>query len=233
MTPGLANKIAIPYAKTVCTTFPETVKLIKDGKGVYTGSPIRRELFDSSRERGLELCGFNTEKPVILSMGGSLGAVKINNALRAALPSLLKDFQIVHLCGKGNLDKSLENLEGYKQFEYVNEDLKDIFAAADVIISRAGSNSISEFLALRKPCLLIPLSAKASRGDQILNAQSFEKQGFAKVLNEDEIEKIEIEIRDLYKNRESYIHAMEKNGVSNGVDLIIKEIDKAAGMSVE
>lgn len=233
MTPGLANKIAIPYAKTVCTTFPETVKFIKDGKGVYTGSPIRRELFDSSRERGLELCGFNTEKPVILSMGGSLGAVKINNALRAALPSLLKDFQIVHLCGKGNLDKSLENLEGYKQFEYVNEDLKDIFAAADVIISRAGSNSISEFLALRKPCLLIPLSAKASRGDQILNAQSFEKQGFAKVLNEDEIEKIEIEIRDLYKNRESYIHAMEKNGVSNGVDLIIKEIDKAAGMPVE
>ena len=208
MTPGLANKIAIPYAKTVCTTFPETVKLIKDGKGVYTGSPIRRELFDSSREKGLELCGFNTEKPVILSMGGSLGAVKINNALRAALPSLLKDFQIVHLCGKGNLDKSLENLKGYKQFEYVNEDLKDIFAAADVIISRAGSNSISEFLALRKPCLLIPLSAKASRGDQILNAQSFEKQGFAKVLNEDEIEKIEIEIRDLYKNRKSYIQAM-------------------------
>lgn len=233
MTPGLANKIAILYAKTVCTTFPETVKYIKGGKGVYTGSPIRKELFDSSREKGLEFCGFNDEKPVILSMGGSLGAVKINNALRAALPSLLKDFQIVHLCGKGNLDKSLEGMKGYKQFEYVNEELKDVFAAADVIISRAGSNSISEFLALKKPCLLIPLSAKASRGDQILNAESFENQGFAKVLNEEEIEKIEIEIRDLYNNRETYIKNMEKSHASNGVDLIIQEIDKAAGISAE
>ena len=230
LTPGLANKIAIPYAKTVCTTFPETVKYIKDGKGIYTGSPIRKELFDSSRDKGLEFCGFNQEKPVILSMGGSLGAVKINNALRAALPSLTKDFQVVHLCGKGNLDKSLEGMKGYKQFDYVNEELKDVFAAADVIISRAGSNSISEFLALKKPCLLIPLSARASRGDQILNAESFEKQGFAKVLSEDEIEKIEIEIRDLYKNRAQYIEAMENSGVSNGVDLIIKEIDKAAGI---
>ena len=166
-------------------------------------------------------------------MGGSLGAVKINNALRAALPSLLKDFQIVHLCGKGNLDKSLEGMKGYKQFEYVNEELKDVFAAADVIISRAGSNSISEFLALKKPCLLIPLSAKASRGDQILNAESFENQGFAKVLNEEEIEKIEIEIRDLYNNRETYIKNMEKSHASNGVDLIIQEIDKAAGISAE
>ncbi len=229
MTPGLANKLAMPYAKTVCTTFPETVKYIKDGKGVYTGSPIRKELFDSSKEKGLEYCGFNTEKPVILSMGGSLGAVKINNALRAALPSLLKDFQIVHLCGKGNVDSSLLNTKGYKQFEYVNEELKDIFAAADVIISRAGSNSISEFLALKKPCLLIPLSANASRGDQILNAESFEKQGFAKVLQEESIEKIEIEIRDLYKHREDYIKAMEQSHAANGVDMIIAEIRKVAG----
>lgn len=229
MTPGLANRLAMPYAKTVCTTFPETVKYVKDGKGVYTGSPIRKELFDSSREKGLRYCGFNSEKPVILSMGGSLGAVKINNALRAALPSLLKDFQIVHLCGKGNVDKSLEGTKGYKQFEYVNEELKDIFAAADVIISRAGSNSISEFLALKKPCLLIPLSANASRGDQILNAESFEKQGFAKVLNEESIEKIEIEIRDLYDHREDYIRAMEKSHAANGVDMIIGEIRKAAG----
>ncbi len=230
MTPGLANKLAMPYAKTVCTTFPETVKYIKDGKGVYTGSPIRKELFDSSKEKGLEFCGFNSEKPVILAMGGSLGAVKINNALRAALPSLLKDFQIVHLCGKGNVDSSLVGTKGYKQFEYVNEELKDIFAAADVIISRAGSNSISEFLALKKPCLLIPLSTNASRGDQILNAGSFEKQGFAKVLTEESIEKIEIEVRDLYKHREDYIKAMEESHAANGVDLIVNEIKKAAGI---
>lgn len=230
MTPGLANKLAMPYAKTVCTTFPETVKYIKGKKGVYTGSPIRKELFNSSAKRGLDYCGFDRSKPVILSMGGSLGAVKINNALRAALPSLLRDFQIVHLCGKGNLDQKLLGTKGYKQFEYVNEELKDIFAAADVIISRAGSNSISEFLALKKPCLLIPLSTNASRGDQILNAESFENQGFAKVLKEEEIEKIEIEIRDMYSNREKYVKSMENSGAANGVDLIIKEIDKAAGI---
>ncbi len=228
MTPGLANKLAMPYAKTVCTTFPETLKYIKDGKGVYTGSPIRSGLFDSNSKRGLDYCGFDDKKPVILSMGGSLGAVKINNALRAALPSLLKDFQVVHLCGKGNLDESITGTEGYKQFEYVNEQLKDIFAAADVIISRAGSNSISEFLALKKPCLLIPLSTNASRGDQILNAESFEKQGFARVLKEENIESLEAEVRELYKNKDKYINAMEKSNAANGVNRIIEEIEKAA-----
>lgn len=231
LTPGLANKLAMPFAKTVCTTFPETVTYVKGGKGVYTGSPIRKELFNSSKEKGLEYCGFDSTKPVILSMGGSLGAVKINNALRAALPSILKDFQVVHLCGKGNVDESLNGLKGYKQFEYVNEELKDIFAAADVIISRAGSNSISEFLALKKPCLLIPLSAKASRGDQILNAKSFEKQGFAKVLDEEEIEKIEIEIRDLFNNKDAYIKAMDESSASNGVDTIIDIIESTANVS--
>jgi len=230
ITPGLANKLSIPHAKTVCTTFPETLKYIKGGKGVFTGSPIRKELFSSNKAHGLNICGFTAEKPVILSMGGSLGAVKINNALRKALPSLLKDFQIVHLCGKGNVDESLNKIKGYKQFEYVNEELKDIFAAADVIISRSGSNSISEFLALKKPSLLIPLSTNASRGDQILNAKSFEKQGFSKILNEENIDNIGAEIRDLYKNRDKYIKAMNESDVSNGVDKIINEINKAANI---
>ncbi|MEA4973870.1 MAG: undecaprenyldiphospho-muramoylpentapeptide beta-N-acetylglucosaminyltransferase [Candidatus Metalachnospira sp.] len=228
ITPGLANKLSMPHAKTVCTTFPETLKYIKGGKGVYTGSPIRKELFESNRAQGLNMCGFTADKPVILSMGGSLGAVKINNALRKALPSLLRDFQVVHLCGKGNVDESLTNMKGYKQFEYVNEELKNIFAAADVIISRSGSNSISEFLALKKPSLLIPLSTNASRGDQILNADSFNKQGFSKVLKEENIDNIEAEIRDLYKNRSKYIKAMDESNTANGVDRIINEINKAA-----
>lgn len=231
LTPGLANRLSMPHAKTVCTTFPETLKYIKGKKGVYTGSPIRKELFDSNKARGLNICGFSGDKPVILSMGGSLGAVKINNALRKALPSLIKDFQIVHLCGKGNLDESLLNMKGYKQFEYVNEELKDIFAASDVIISRSGSNSISEFLALKKPSLLIPLSTNASRGDQILNAKSFEKQGFSKVLVEENIDNIEVEVRDLYKNRNKYILSMNESNKANGVDRIIKEINKAANIA--
>jgi len=176
ITPGLANKIAMPSARVVCSTFPETLQYVPKGKGVHTGTPIRKELFEGDREKGLAACRFSGEKPVLLMMGGSLGAVKLNNCLREILPELLKTFDIIHLCGKGHLDGKLKDQTGYMQFEYVSDGLNDLFAAADFIVSRAGSNSISEFLALKKPHLLIPLSAKASRGDQILNAASFKNR---------------------------------------------------------
>lgn len=223
MTPGLANKIAIPFAEKVCTTFPETVKLIPKNKGIHTGTPIREELFQGKAERGLEICGFTREKPVIMMMGGSLGSVKINQVLRQILPRLLQDFQIVHLCGKGNAEEDLKKKKGYCQFEYLSEELSHIFAAAELMISRAGSNSISEFLALKKPNLLIPLSANASRGDQILNAASFEKQGFSMVLQEEEMTPISLEekIRLLYENRRQYQDAMKNSEISNGIDHVL------------
>lgn len=228
ITPGLANKIAIPFAKAVCTTFPETVQYISGNKAIYTGTPIRQEIFQGNRKKGVEICGFDNNKPIIMVMGGSLGAVRVNNCIREALDELLKNFQVIHLCGKGNIEISLKNKKGYKQFEYVSEELPHIFASTDIIISRAGSNSISEFLALRKPCLLIPLNGRASRGDQILNAESFEKQGFSKVLNEDVMNKENLikEIWDLYKNKEKYIEAMNKNNANNGIDKIIDIIRK-------
>ena len=176
MTPGLANKLSLPSASKVCCNFPETLKHLPEGKAVLTGSPIREELFQGDTEKGLQFCGFDHTKPVLLVMGGSLGSVAINNAVRGQLNTLLKKFQIVHLCGNGNLDKSLEGTSGYVQFEYIKDELRDLFACADLMISRAGANAICEILALRKPNILIPLSAQASRGDQILNAASFEKQ---------------------------------------------------------
>lgn len=226
ITPGLANKLAMPSAKVICTTFPETLQYVPQGKGVHTGSPIRRELFEGNREKGLAACGFNGKKPVLLLMGGSLGAVKLNEALRASLSALLPSFDIIHLCGKGNLDESLEGQAGYKQFAYVSDGLNDLFAAADLIISRAGSNSISEFLALQKPHLLIPLSARASRGDQLLNAASFEKQGFARVLQEEELtaERLQKEIRALYENREGYIAAMRQSDAKDGTAAVMAQI---------
>ncbi|MBQ2924732.1 MAG: undecaprenyldiphospho-muramoylpentapeptide beta-N-acetylglucosaminyltransferase [Anaerotignum sp.] len=226
ITPGLANKIAMPSARVVCSTFPETLQYVPKGKGVHTGTPIRKELFEGDRQKGLAACKFSGEKPVLLMMGGSLGAVKLNNCLREILPELTKTFDVIHLCGKGNLDAHLREQEGYMQFEYVSDGLNDLFAAADLIVSRAGSNSISEFLALKKPHLLIPLSAKASRGDQILNAASFEKQGFARVLDEDEMtaESMKKEIFALYENREKYVSAM-KNAVSgDGVEAVMTQI---------
>ncbi len=226
MTPGLANKIAMPFAKKICTTFPETVKYIGK-KGIHTGTPIRKELFDGDKEKGLKLCGFDNEKPVIMMMGGSLGSQKINKVLRAALTEITTGFQLVHICGKGNVDKSI-NIKGYKQFEYLSEELPHVIACADMVISRAGSNSISEFLALKKPALLIPLSAKASRGDQILNAQSFEKQGYSLVLNEEDMtpESLLKAIKELYLAKDSLITAMAKSPASNGVENVMKVILK-------
>ena len=226
ITPGLANKIAMPSARVVCSTFPETLQYVPKGKGVHTGTPIRKELFEGDRQKGLEACGFNGEKPVLLMMGGSLGAVKLNNCLREILPEVTQTFDIIHLCGKGNLDGHLRDQEGYMQFEYVSEGLNDLFAAADFIVSRAGSNSICEFLALKKPHLLIPLSAKASRGDQILNAASFEKQGFARVLDEDEMtaESMKAEIFALYENKDKYVAAMENAASGDGVEAVMTQI---------
>ena len=226
ITPGLANKIAMPSARVICATFPETLQYVPKGKGVHTGTPIRKELFEGQREKGLSACGFSGEKPVLLMMGGSLGAVKLNDCLREILPELTKTFDIIHLCGKGNLDKGLQNRTDYKQFEYVSDGLNDLFAAADFVVSRAGSNSISEFLALKKPSLLIPLSARASRGDQILNAASFEKQGFARVLDEDEMtaETMKKEIFALYENKEKYVVAMEKSPAGDGVAAVMTQI---------
>ena len=226
ITPGLANKIAMPSARVVCSTFPETLQYVPKGKGVHTGTPIRKELVEGDRQKGLAACKFTGEKPVLLMMGGSLGAVKLNHCLREILPELVKTFDVIHLCGKGNLDAHLREQEGYMQFEYVSDGLNDLFAAADFIVSRAGSNSISEFLALKKPHLLIPLSARASRGDQILNAASFEKQGFARVLDEDEMtaESMQKEIFELYENKEKYVAAMEHAASGDGVEAVMTQI---------
>lgn len=226
MTPGLANKLAIPSATKVCCNFPETLNYLPAEKAVLTGSPIRQELLTGNRIAALDLCGFTADKPVILVIGGSLGSVAVNTAVRDALPELLETFQIIHLCGKGKLDESLINQKGYKQFEYISNELRDIFALADIVISRAGANAICELLALRKPNLLIPLSANASRGDQILNARSFERQGFSMVLEEETVNKETLlsAVQKLYQNRETFTDAMKNSGQQNSIDTIIKLI---------
>lgn len=228
MTPGLANKLALPAATKVCCNFPETISCLPQGKAVLTGSPIREELHHGNRLDGMKFCGFTADKPVLLIIGGSLGSVAVNNAIRKILPELLKTFQVVHLCGKGNLDESLKGTAGYVQFEYIQKELADLFALADVVVSRAGANAICELLDLHKPMLLIPLSAAASRGDQILNARSFQKQGFCKMLEEETItsELLLSSILDLYENRNDYITAMAKSKASNGVDTIVSLIQE-------
>ena len=224
MTPGLANRLAIPAADKVCCSFPETLKYLPEGKAVLSGSPIRQELLTGERGKALELLHWeNSSKPTLLVIGGSQGSVAINNALRSDLDELLKEFRIIHLCGKGNLDSSLDGREGYVQFEYIQDELKDLFALADLVLSRAGANSICELLALRKPNLLIPLSAAASRGDQILNADSYKKQGYSMVLKEEDLtpESLLSALRQLNTDKETYRAAMEKSSQSSAIDIIM------------
>lgn len=230
ITPGLANKLAIPNAYKVCCNFPETLKYLPTEKAVLTGSPIRKELLSGNRLNGLAYCHFQSGKPVILIIGGSSGSQFINEIVRSLLPELLQTYQVLHLCGKGNLDASRNNTTGYAQFEYANKELSDLFAAADIVISRAGANAICELLALRKPNILIPLSANASRGDQILNARSFERQGYSIVIEEEQLNQTVLRdnIDKLYKNRSQYIKAMEKSKQLNSVETVIQLIEHAA-----
>ena len=214
MTPGLANSMCIPVAQKICCNFPETLQNLPAEKAILTGSPIRTELTKGSKDKGLAMCGFNSAKPVI-------------KLVREALPKLLEDFQIVHICGKDKIDNLLLNTEGYKQFEFVKDDLKDLFAMADIVISRAGANAICELLTLRKPNLLIPLPAHASRGDQILNAKSFESQGFSMVADEDYLTSVTLteKVHELYFTRQSYIDAMQNSKVKDSTDTIIALIE--------
>lgn len=230
MTPGLANKLCIPVAKKVCCNFPETLKNLPADKAVYTGSPIRKELSQGDKKIALEMCGFNEEKPVLMVIGGSLGAKSVNETVRECLPKLLEKFQVVHLCGKDKVDNMMLGIEGYKQFEYIDEELKDFFAMADIVISRAGANAICEIRELKLPNVLIPLSA-GSRGDQILNAASFAEQGFSEVVREEALDPamlIETVIKT-YENRDKYVTAMEKAEILNPIKKIMELIEEAIG----
>lgn len=228
MTPGLANKLCIPAADKICCNFPETLSMLPEGKAVLTGSPIRRELASGNRITAWNMCGFSANKPVIMVIGGSSGAASVNKAVRQALPKLLEDFQVVHICGREKVDNLLLNIQGYKQFEYLKSELKDIFAMADVVISRAGANAICELLALHKPNILIPLPASSSRGDQILNAKSFEAQGFSIVIDEDYLtENLLVEkVQELYCSRQSYIDNMKQSQQKDAIETIADLIEE-------
>ena len=227
ITPGLANKLAIPGAVKVCCNFPETLNYLPKEKAVLTGSPIRQELLKGSADAGRTYCKFpEASKSVILIIGGSSGSRAINNTVRELLPQLLPDYNVIHLCGKGNLDTSLTQTAGYLQLEYANQELADLFALSDLVISRAGANAICELLALHKPNILIPLSANASRGDQILNANSFQAQGFSYVLEEENLspETLRSAITHVIAEKESYISAMKNSQTRDSNETIVNLI---------
>jgi len=229
MTPGLANKLSSPFCDKLCVTFRESLKYIKDNKGILTGSPIREEILQGNKEEGKKICGFKDEKEILFIMGGSLGSQLINNEIRKNLDRLLREFNIIHICGKGNVDESLNIKKGYKQFEFVREELPHLMKCCDYIISRAGANSIFEFLALKKPTILIPLSKKASRGDQILNSKSFTKEGYSLMIEEEELKDDALyeKILELKSRKVELVNNMEKGQSANACETIVKILLKS------
>lgn len=227
LTPGLANKLCRPFARKFATTFPECADAL-GAKAEMTGTPLRPELFRGSRARGLALLGFTGEKPVLLMMGGSLGAQSVNKVLREALPELLKRFDLCHICGKGNLEPALEGTQGYRQLEFADKELPDLLATADLVLSRAGSNALCEFQALGKPMLLVPYPKGASRGDQILNAQSLEKRGLCHVLLQEQLTRASLTaaLERLWADRELLAAALRDAPAADGTKRVLEMIEE-------
>ena len=224
-TQGLANRLSIPKADKICVSFESSLSHVPESKGVFTGLPIREELLHGDKEKGLKLCSFDGDKPVILIMGGSSGAQSVNYALDAIMPELLKEFDVIHIRGSKNMLPG-DLPSGYKQFGYVSEELADIYAAADIMISRAGATAVFEILALKIPALLIPLPRSCSRGDQILNAGYFESKGYSIVVDQDEmtLESLNEAILKLYENKDEIKKILEMQDAMYAADKVVKVI---------
>ena len=227
LTPGLANRLCKPFARRFATTFPECAQAL-GSKAEMTGTPLRPELFRGSREAGLRLFGFDGKKPVLLMMGGSSGAQRINAVLREALPEITKHFDVAHLCGKGNMDVELEGTPGYKQIEFLDADLPDVLACTDLVLSRAGANALCEFQALGRPMLLIPYPKGASRGDQILNAKSLEKRGLCRVLMQEDMnpDSLAEAIRTTWQERDALTEALKNAPPADGTQRVLELIEE-------
>lgn len=232
ITPGLANKISQRFASKIFTSFKEATSFFPQQKTIHIGSPIRKDLLSGSRKKGLRHLEFTDRLPVLMIMGGSLGAKKINEVVRSSLDELMKSYQIVHLCGKGQVDPSLQGFLRYRQFEYVHDELADMLATTDFVITRGGSNAIFEFLALKIPMLIIPLTLQQSRGDQILNAESFTKSGFSLMIEEDELTATSLleKLEELQEKQGDMKATMQSAMEDDALSILINEINDMLGV---
>ena len=228
LTPGLANRLALPFVTVVATTFAETRISRRSVQQVHTGTPVRRELRDGSAARGRAFVGAGDVRPVLLAVGGSLGAEALNRAVRDALPRLRERFHMVHVCGPGRLEPRLDGVAHYTQLEYVSAEWGDVLACADVVVSRAGANTLYELVTLGKPNVLVPLSLRASRGDQLDNARYAERRGWSRVLDEDTLtpERLQAVVEETLTHRERHEKAMAEAGLADATPALLAEIER-------
>lgn len=234
MSPGLANRLSFPFANYICLSFDITRRYLKEKqkKVRVTGTPIRQSLFQGSREKGLITAGFDDKMPVLMVIGGSQGAHAINQVVRLFYREFNEQFQLIHLCGKGRLDQSLKNAIGYYQLDYAKTILADLFAASDIIVSRAGANSVCEIIALAKPHVFIPLPKTASRGDQLQNASFFEQQGISVVVQEEQLtpQSLLAAIKEVQATKEERVSKMKALGICSATDKLLEIIKICAGV---
>jgi UDP-N-acetylglucosamine--N-acetylmuramyl-(pentapeptide) pyrophosphoryl-undecaprenol N-acetylglucosamine transferase len=230
LSPGLANRLALPFVDFVCTTFPQTRFGRSRVPSEHTGTPLRQSLLHASAERGRRSVGVPLGMPVLLVVGGSLGAERLNQVVHATLPRLTSNYFVVHVCGPGRKSAELEGTNNYRQFEYVTDGWGDLLAAADVVVSRAGANSLYELVVLRKPNVLVPLTLQASRGDQLENARHAEAQGWSKVIEEDALtgERLRGALEELRANVATQRNALARAGLGDGTDAVLRVIDQVA-----
>ena len=230
MSPGLANRLALPFAAHICVTFPETLRAVPRSRSTLTGTPIRPELFRGQRAEGMRFVGADGTRPILLFLGGSLGAASINECVIRSLSQLLEQYFVVHVTGMGQAVKQVER-PGYRQYKFLTAQLPDVMHAADLVVSRAGSNSIHELLALRKPHILVPLSRRVSRGDQVLNAASFSDQGFCEVISDEELTPGTLlqTVGTVLQNRVHYVEAMQAAGQRDAVHAVIDILMRTGG----
>jgi len=227
LTPGLANRLALPFLRTLCVTFPETRAPRLRGRLVVTGTPLRDALLEGDAVRGRELVQAEG-RPILLVTGGSLGADMVNRAVRETLDALLERFVVAHVCGPGK--RTSREVAGYHQFEYVTDDWGDLLAAADLVVSRAGANTLFELLALHKPCLLIPLSPRVSRGDQVENADYARARGYCRVLPEDDLsgQTLLAAVQDTWRDRAELDRHLTGFNRPDAAGAILRELEAVA-----
>jgi UDP-N-acetylglucosamine--N-acetylmuramyl-(pentapeptide) pyrophosphoryl-undecaprenol N-acetylglucosamine transferase len=226
MSPGLANKLSFPFCKKICLTFDAAKKYFKQN-AIVTGTPIRQSLFDGNKQKGMQLTKFGNDKPCLLIIGGGQGAQSINQCVRQALPELCEKYNVIHLCGPGKIDNATKN-EAYFQIEYAKQELADLFAQSEIVISRSGANSVYELLALKKPHIFVPLPLKSSRGDQIENANYFVKRGVSELIKDDELNsnRLIAKVNEVYNKREILISQMEKLGIQSATPKILSLLEE-------
>lgn len=195
-TPGLATRINSRFASKILVSYEETKKYFPESKRdsiIVSGNPVRPVFYNPDEKNGLDFLGLSErvsydkskrEKPILLVIGGSLGAHQINELVKENLSWLTENFIVVHQTGKADA-QNFENLksENYLPYAFIYKEMCDVIAASDVVLSRSGANSLWECAVLGKPLVLVPLCGSGTRGDQVDNAKFFEEKGAAFVLN--------------------------------------------------